>query len=138
MPWALVWLALALIVITGLAAAAVAALAAPPAPGGTVEGRVQVCGGPYPGGCRVEAFSSCTPTTGCVTADRVAVLDSRRRHVLTIRLRHARFRVRLVPGRYVLELLVDGRRVHGRGLETVRVSVRTGHTSHIRFGVSVP
>ena len=78
-----------------------------------ISGYVQLCGGPAPGRCRIARIGVCQSRRGCITSDRVAVFNARGRRVAVVRLRRARFRLRLVPGSYTLELLGDGRLAHG-------------------------
>jgi hypothetical protein len=66
----------------------------------TLQGRLQLCGGPAPGGCRTEQFTSCDPS-GCITADRVGVFTADGRHLATVRLRRARFSLLVPAGRYI-------------------------------------
>jgi hypothetical protein len=104
----------------------------------TVSGYVRVCGGPAPGGCRIETFGDCTPPNGCVTTNRVAAIDANGRQVAVQRLKHARFRMRLAPGRYTIELLGGGRRIHRRVMQRKQVAARAGHTVVVRFVFDVP
>jgi hypothetical protein len=104
----------------------------------TVTGYVRVCGGPAPGGCRIETFGDCTPPNGCVTTNRVAAIDANGRQVAVQRLKHARFRMRLAPGRYNIELLGGGRRIHRRVMQRKQVVARAGHTVVVRFVFDVP
>jgi hypothetical protein len=77
----------------------------------------------------------CTPSQGCVTADRVVAINADRRRVATVRLHHHRFDLKLVPGRYTLELLGDGKRVHGKLFErqTVRAVAHCSVYVHFFF-----
>lgn len=107
---------------------------------GIIRGRVQVCGGPAPGGCHTETLGSCGPAPrSCSRADRVAVLTvPGRQRLVTVRLRGARFVVEVPAGRYKLELLADGKHVHGKVVQTAQATVRAGHTTAVVFGISVP
>jgi hypothetical protein len=58
--------------------------------------------------------------------------------VLTRKLRSARFTLHLRPGRYTLELLGDGKRVHGRVMQRKRILARPHHTTVVRFVFNVP
>src|SRR5262249_429534 len=102
------------LVVCGLGVAALLAQAATgaarlavhsPTREAVVTGYVRLCGGPAPGGCRIETLGDCQPGKGCVTTDRVAAINASGKRVAVQRLRHARFHMRLVPGRYTIELL---------------------------------
>ncbi len=110
----------------------------PPVKNALVSGYVRLCGGPAPGGCRASSLVVCRATNGCVTTDRVAAINAQGRRVGIQRLKHARFSLRLVPGRYTIELLGDGKRVHNRVLQTKRVVARANHTTLVRFEFNVP
>jgi hypothetical protein len=103
-----------------------------------VTGYVRVCGGPAPGGCRIETFGDCEPGKGCVTTDRVAAITASGRRVAVQRLHHARFHMRLAPGRYTVELLGDGRQVHGRVMQHKKVTARAHRTVVVQFLFAVP
>ena len=104
----------------------------------TVAGYVQFCGGPPPGGCHKGVVGFCRPPEGCVTSDRVAAINAHGRRVATEELDHASFRLHLVPGRYTIELLGDGKRVHGRVLQRKKVRARTNRTTLVIFSFPVP
>ena len=103
-----------------------------------LSGYVRVCGGPAPGGCRIETFGICQPPKGCATTRRVAAINAKGRRVAVQRLRHARFRMVLAPGRYALELLGDGKQVHGRVMQRTTVTARAGRTVVVPFVFAVP
>jgi hypothetical protein len=103
-----------------------------------VSGYVRVCGGPAPGGCRIETFGVCQPPEGCMTSHRVAAINARGQRVAVQRLHHARFHMRLTPGRYTIELLGDGKRVHGRVMQRKKVTARAHRTVVVRFIFDVP
>lgn len=105
---------------------------------GIVAGYVRVCGGPAPGGCRIETFGICQPPEPCVSTDRVAVTDTRGRQVAEQSLRRARFRVRLRPGAYTVVLLGDGKGIHGRVIQRRQVTARAHHTATVAFFFAVP
>lgn len=127
-----------------------AGLLAPPATAGAdlpvhpatrdavVSGYVRLCGGPAPGGCRIETFGICQPPKGCVTTHRVAAINAKGRRVAVQRLHHARFRMKLVPGRYTIELLGDGKHVHGRVMQRKTVTARADRTVVVPFVFAVP
>lgn len=117
-----------------LAASAGSSAAARPA-GHTalVRGDVELCISPL----AVGGFGTCTPSRGCVTADRVAAVNADRRRVATIRLHHHRFKLDLVPGRYTLELLGDGKRVHGQVFERHEIRAAAHHTIYVHFRFDV-
>ena len=103
-----------------------------------VAGYVQVCGGPAPGRCRTESVGFCQPPRGCVTADRVAAVNASGRRVASQRLRHGRFKLHLVPGRYTIELLGDGKRTRGQVMQRKRVWARAHRRTAVRFSFDVP
>ncbi len=99
----------------------------------TITGYVRLCGGPPPGRCFIETLSVCQAPAGCLTTDRAAVLDADGRRVAAQRLHHARFRLRVVPGRYTVELIGDGKRVHHQVMQRRHVSVRAGRKVLVQF-----
>jgi hypothetical protein len=101
-------------------------------------GYVQVCGGPAPGRCSVETIGFCQAPQGCVTSDRVIAVSQAGRAVATQRLRHARFRLHLAPGRYTIELVGDGKHVHGRVMQRKTVIATSHRITVIRFFFAVP
>lgn len=103
-----------------------------------VSGYVQLCGGPAPGRCWKGEAGFCQAPRGCVTTDRVAAINSSGRRVATQKLHHGRFKLRLVPGRYTIELLGDGKRVHGQVMQHKTVRARGGRTTIVRFKYAVP
>jgi hypothetical protein len=80
----------------------------------------------------------CQPPTGCVTTHRVAAVNAAGRRVATRRLRHGRFRLSLVPGHYTIELLGDGRNVHGQVMQRKKVWARAHRTTTVPFQFDVP
>jgi hypothetical protein len=52
--------------------------------------------------------------------------------------RHARFRLNVSPGDHTIELLADGKHVHGQVPQTKHVQARAGHTSAVVFLFNVP
>jgi hypothetical protein len=104
----------------------------------TIRGRVELCGGPAPGRCRVETGGVCTPSSGCSTTDRVAVVEAGGPRVVTVRLHRARFSVEVPAGGYKLELLADGRRVHGKVVQVRRAKARAGRTTSVVFLIAIP
>jgi hypothetical protein len=132
-------------IATALCALGLAALLAPtaiatssPSRDAVVRGYVRLCGGPAPGGCRIETFGDCQPGKGCVTTSRVAAVNASGKRVAVQRLRHARFRMNLTPGRYTIELLGDGKRVHGRVMQRQKVTAVAHRTVVVRFFFAVP
>jgi hypothetical protein len=103
-----------------------------------VSGYVQLCGGPAPGRCWKGEIGFCQASNGCVTSDRVTAVNASRDRVATHKLRHGRFTLRLVPGRYTIELLGDGKRVHARVMQQKRVWARAHRTTTVRFFFAVP
>jgi hypothetical protein len=84
--------------------------------------------------CGVGGVGICTPSEGCIRADRVAAIDADRRRVATVRLQHHRFKLHLVPGRYTLELLGDGKHVHGQVMQEQKVRATAQRTTYVHFG----
>jgi hypothetical protein len=98
-----------------------------------VDGYVRLCGGPVPGRCYIDTIGFCGESDGCVTSDSVVAIDPRGRRVAEQTLHHARFHMRLAPGAYTLELLGDGKRVHGRVMQRKKITARAHHTTVVRF-----
>jgi hypothetical protein len=103
-----------------------------------VAGYVQLCGGPAPGRCWKGEIGFCQPPNGCVTSDRVAVINASGGRVATRKLRHGRFTLRLVPGHFTIELLGDGKRVHGQVLQRKKIWAQAHRTTNVRFFFAVP
>jgi hypothetical protein len=103
-----------------------------------VSGYVQLCGGPAPGRCWKGEFGVCEAPKGCVTSDRVAAVNARGRRVVTQKLHHGRFKLYLIPGRYTIELLGDGKRVHGQVMQRKKVWAQARRTTTVRFLFDVP
>jgi hypothetical protein len=140
--WPLAWRrvtarTLLLALLSGLVLSA-AATAGKPLPASAVRGYVLLCGGPAPGRCSVETIEACAPPNGCIKSDRVLVIDSRGRRVAQQKLVHARFYIRLRPGRYTGELLGDGDKVRGVVTQTRSFSVRAHRTTVVRFLIPIP
>jgi hypothetical protein len=55
-----------------------------------------------------------------------------------MRLHHARFRLHVAPGRYTIELIGDGKHVHGRVTERKTVIANSHRTTVVRFFFSIP
>lgn len=122
----------------GGATAAFSAAASAPRRNAIVAGYVQLCGGPAPGRCSIETIGSCQAPHGCVTSDRVAAIDAGGLRVETDSLHHARFRLRLAPGRYTVELLGDGKRVHDRVMQRKKVTALAHRTVVVWFFFAIP
>lgn len=101
-----------------------------------IAGALRLCGGPAPGGCHVESFTSCGPG-GCVHADRVRITGNSSSSE-TVRLKKGRFKVTVSPGRYTVALLGDGKRVRTRVLQRKTVIVKKYATAHVIFTIAVP
>ena len=114
------------------------ALANPPARNATVAGYVQVCGGPAPGHCFIETIGFCQAPEGCVSSDRVMAVGPAGRVVASQKLHRARFRMHLAPGRYTIELVGDGKHVHGRVMQRKAVIAKSLQTTVVRFFFAVP
>jgi hypothetical protein len=104
----------------------------------TVKGYVRLCGGPAPGRCYINTIGFCEAPKGCVTSDRVAVLDARGRRVAEQRLHHARFNMRLPPGSYTVELLGDGKRARGHIMQRKEIIAREDRTAIVVFFFAIP
>lgn len=104
----------------------------------TVAGYVGYCGGPAPGRCYKGNVGFCQQPKGCVTTHSVAVLDVRGRRVATQRLQKGRFRLHLVPGHYTIQLLGDGKKVHGQVMQSKKIAARAHRTTAVHFIFSVP
>jgi hypothetical protein len=106
---------------------------------GTLRGHVELCGGVSPGGCRVSTVTSCYQTAAnCTTTSRVAFYTASGRKVGILRLRHARFSTSIPAGRYVVKLLGDGPKIHGKVIETLHTTVPANGTSTVQFSIIVP
>lgn len=103
-----------------------------------VSGYVQLCGGPAPGRCWKGKVGFCQAPKGCVTSDRVTAVNTAGHRVATERLHRASFKLHLVPGRYTIKLLGDGKRVHGKVMQRKKVFARAGRTTTVRFLFAVP
>jgi hypothetical protein len=110
----------------------------PPARNATISGYVRLCGGPAPGRCWNGAIGTCSPGRGCVTTDRIAAIDDGGAIVGRARLHRGRFTVKVPAGRYTIELLADGRTVHGRVTATRIVTAVGGQTATVQFRFDVP
>lgn len=134
------WASSALVVACGFltAVAGLSVAAAPAHRSAMVTGLVEACGGPAPGRCYKETVGFCSAPDGCVSTHRVAAVNWSGRRVAVQRLRHGRFKFRLPPGRYTIQLLGDGRKVHGRVMQSKKVTARAGRAAHVHFVFSVP
>lgn len=132
-----VWLATVILISAAHAIGSVAA-AYEQGRSATVAGYVQLCGGPAPARCFIETIGFCKAPEGCVTSDRVTAISERGRPVATQRLHHARFRLHLAPGRYTIELIGDGKHLHGRVMQRKTVIARSHRTTVVGFFFAVP
>jgi hypothetical protein len=105
-----------------------------------ISGSIRLCGGPAPGRCFASTVGGCTPGEGCATSDRVVAIDAAGRQAAAQRLRrgNGRFSLHVAPGRYVVELLADGKHVHGRLMQARGATVRAGKTTRVVFSFDVP
>ena len=101
----------------------------PPSRNAPVAGYVQVCGGGAPRRCAERAIHICGPAGRCVISDRVVAVDAAGRVVAVQKLDHGRFRLRLTPGRYTIELLGDG-----QPRPWTRAATQEGHRSRGGIG----
>ena len=60
------------------------------------------------------------------------------RSVASQKLHRARFRMHLAPGRYTIELVGDGKHVHGRVMQRKAVIAKSLQTTVVRFFFAVP
>jgi hypothetical protein len=97
-----------------------------------------VCGGPAPGHCFIETIGFCQAPEGCVSSDRVTAVGQAGRVVASQKLHHARFRMQLAPGRYTIELVGDGKHVHGRVMQRKTVIAKSHQTTVVSFFFAVP
>jgi hypothetical protein len=137
-----VWIVSLLIAALGALAAGLtvgaSAAAHPARRTAAVSGYVQLCGGPAPGRCWKGEIGFCEAPKGCVTSDRVAAVNASGRRVATQKLHHGRFELHLVPGRYTIALLGDGKRVHGQVMQRKKVWARARRATTVRFFFAVP
>lgn len=68
----------------------------------------------------------------------MAALNFSGRCVATQRLHHGSFKLRLVPGRYTIQLLGDGKQVPGQIMQRKKVLARADRTTTVRFLFNVP
>jgi hypothetical protein len=73
-----------------------------------------------------------------MTSDRIAVIDKAGRRVVVRKLRHARFRLSLSPGRYTIELLGDGKQIHGHVMRRKKVMAQADRTTNVAFTFVTP
>jgi hypothetical protein len=67
-------------------------------------------------------------------------IDAAGRQMAAQRLRmgDGRFSLHVVPGRYVVELLADGKHVHDRLMQARGATARPGKTTRVVFSFDVP
>lgn len=108
----------------------------------TIEGRLWLCGGPAPGRCFASTIGGCAPPDGCSRSDRVVAVDAAGEIVAEQRLRYpypdGKFRLRVSPGQYTVELLADGPRIHDRVMQIQGATARAGHTTTVVFTFAIP
>jgi hypothetical protein len=106
----------------------------------TIAGNITLCGGPN-GGCFVANFGGCAPPNGCSRADRVVAINTRgvivAEEYLPLK-RKPRFRLRVTPGQYAIELLSDGARVHDALLQTRGATAHIGQPAKVIFVLNIP
>jgi hypothetical protein len=73
-----------------------------------------------------------------MTSDRIAVLDQAGRRVAVRTLRHARFSLSLGPGPYTIELLGNGKQIHGHVMRRKQVTALAGRTTTVAFTFAIP
>ncbi len=111
----------------------------PPTPNATVSGFVRLCRGPaLARRCLVDTIRMCRPPNGCMTPDRIALLDTAGRRVAVRKLHHARFRLSVGPGRYTIELLGNSKRIHGHFVRSKRITATADWTIAVVFTFSIP
>jgi hypothetical protein len=108
----------------------------------TIDGHPLLCGAPAPGRCFVTTIGGCAPPAGCSPSDRVVAIGSAGAIVAQRRLRFpwpdGRFRLRVPPGQYAVELLADGARIHDRVMQTKGATAHAGRTTTVVFLFNVP
>ncbi len=108
----------------------------------TIAGYLWLCGGPAPGRCFRSTIGSCGPPLGCSRTDRVVAIGAAGLIVAQQRLRFpwpdGRFRLIVPAGRYAVELLADGPRIHDFLVQTIGVTVRAGQRANAIFRFDVP
>ena len=108
----------------------------------TIAGHLWLCGGPAPGRCFSTTIGGCDPVDGCGRSDRVVAIDTAGKIVAEQRLRYpypnGRFRLHVRPGRYAVELLADGPRIHDRVMQIQGATARAGHTTAVVFTFDIP
>jgi hypothetical protein len=97
-----------------------------------IAGELRLCGGPAPGSCHVESFTSCQPMRGCVRDDRVRIVRNGSA-AATVRLKRGRFSIVVSPGRYTVELLQDGPGEHGTVVQSRTVVAPRYGTARVTF-----
>jgi hypothetical protein len=112
------------------------------APDATIAGYLWLCGGPAPGRCFRSTIGSCSPPLGCSRTDRVVAIGTSGLIVAQQRLRFpwpdGRFRLLVPAGRYAVELLADGARIHDCLVQTIGVSAHAGRAAKVVFVFDVP
>ncbi len=104
---------------------------------GTIRGRLEICGGPAPGGCRTTTSSGVCVRSRCLHAAQVAIRHAVGSQYPNVQLHRGHFTARVAPGRYNLSLLATGRLGNARVLATARVRVRLHRTTPTAFRLSV-
>ena len=107
-----------------------------------IAGYLWLCGGPAPGRCFRSTIGSCGPPLGCSRTDRVVAIGTSGLIVAQQRLRFpspdGRFRLLVPAGRYAVELLADGPRIHDSLVQTIGVTARRAHPAKAIFRFYVP
>lgn len=108
----------------------------------TIAGYLWLCAGGAPGRCFASTVGGCAPPDGCSRSDRVVAVDTAGQIVAEQRLRYpypdGRFRLRVRPGQYAVELLADGPRIHDRVIQTQGATARARRTTKVVFTFDVP
>ena len=73
-----------------------------------------------------------------MSSDRIAVIDRAGRRVMVRKLHHARFRLSLSPGRYTIELLGNGKQIHGRVMRSKKITATADRTKTVVFSFAAP
>jgi len=56
----------------------------------------------------------------------------------TRKLHNARFTLHIAPGRYTIELLGDGKHVHGKVMQSKKITAQAHRTTVVHFVFDVP
>ncbi|HEY7891076.1 MAG TPA: hypothetical protein VIC05_02595 [Solirubrobacteraceae bacterium] len=97
-----------------------------------LNGRIALCGGPAPGAFHISMLGVCKPR--CLTLNRVRVLDGKRRRGAHTVIHKGRFHLQLAPGSYTVMVGWSD----GRSARSLRVSMRSGRVTRVKFTFAIP